>query len=118
MELVSKHFTDHARPSLSRVICANKQVMNNMHINASDQSISMISKLIESANHLCMLFASIKHMADLSEQSPNVAKQDSSTKGKVVSTPHSELSTVGCSLRETSCLERKGYLSQPTSQMI
>ena len=52
-------------------------------------------------------------MADLSEQSPNVAKQDSSTKGKVVSTPHSELSTVGCSLRETSCLERKGYLSQP-----
>ena len=46
-----------------------------IHCNASEQSISMLGKLIESVNHLCILFATIGYTDDLPEQTLDTARK-------------------------------------------
>ena len=36
----------------------------------------MICEVIESSNHLCMLHATVKYLADLPEQTSNVARRE------------------------------------------
>ena len=51
-------------PILEQGNLRQKAGESNIHFNAGDQSLSMICKLIESANRLCMFFATVKYMAD------------------------------------------------------
>ena len=44
----------------------------------------MICKLMESANHLCTLFTSLKHMDNLPEEPINTARETSSAKVNIV----------------------------------
>ena len=48
----------------------------NIHFTRCEQSIGTIHKLIESANHMCMLFASFKYMETLAQHSVHVAEQN------------------------------------------
>ena len=52
----------------------------------------MICKRIESVNHLCKLFVSIKYMDNLPEETLDTAREDSSAKLTIVLTPRDELS--------------------------
>ena len=60
-----KHPVIPATPIIQQDNLKNKSGKTNIHFKASEESVSMIGKLIESANHLCMLFASLKDMDDL-----------------------------------------------------
>ena len=64
---------------------------DNVDFTGSDWSIRMNCSLIESANHLCMLFTTCKCTADFSEQSLNDVKQETFAKVKVVSIPDTDL---------------------------
>ena len=47
----------------------------NIHVNKSEQSVSMICKLVESVNRLCMLLATTKYMDDLPKDTLGKAKE-------------------------------------------
>ena len=57
---------------------------DNITFNASEKADSMICKLIESANHLCILFSSLKYMHSLPEDTLNTARETSSPKVSIV----------------------------------
>ena len=50
----------------------------------------MICELIEASNHVCVLHFTVKYLADVPEQTIDVARRDSSASVKVVLTPRNE----------------------------
>ena len=64
----------------------------NDYIRAGCESISMICKLIESANHPCMLFACMEYKDALPEESFDTARENSSVKVRIVLAPRCEVS--------------------------
>ena len=60
------------------VSLATLKVATNIHFNASEESANVVRKLVESATSLCMLFASLKYMANLPEETLDTARETSS----------------------------------------
>ena len=64
----------------------------SLHVNSSEQSVGIIRKLMGSSKHWCMLYATVKYVADLPETTIDVARRNTSASVQVVSTPRNELS--------------------------